>query len=233
MMRMWIWIAFVFSLQARAKTFQNSYIRLELPDSWTCNQENVSYVCSPLNPSDAREALIVVTAKVAGPEDTANAFYNYLRMPKTLITKSKTTLSQPLKIGRFKTAGIDWVQAIHFGSEVPGFTTRYLAGVQGKLALLLSLSADEASLSKYSPIFDRAVNSIQVNASNQVIMQALQNRNISPDKVIGGGEMARNQGAYAQGSLSPAAIKRRKVYFELGLIAVGVLLGLALIRKFV
>src|SRR5262249_5998812 len=80
-MTRFVWLALVFSITCSAKTFQNSYIRWELPETWRCTQEGTAWVCAPINARDAREAVIVAPAKLAGPEDNLNAFANYLRKP--------------------------------------------------------------------------------------------------------------------------------------------------------
>ena len=54
-------------LVGNAKTFQNSYIAFEVPDDWTCAQEGVAWTCTPRNNPEAKEAVIVLAAKVAGP----------------------------------------------------------------------------------------------------------------------------------------------------------------------
>ena len=101
---------------AQAKTFQNSYIRFEIPDNWNCAQEGIAWVCAPASSLDAREALIVVTAKVAGPEDNLAAYEKYLRKPKSLSTRSKTaSFSRLLSVDHKIISGQEWVEAVHFG----------------------------------------------------------------------------------------------------------------------
>src|SRR4051812_14401971 len=112
-MTRWLCFAILFlsatgSVAAHAKPFQNSYLRFELPDNWNCNQEGVSWVCAPINGMEAREALIISTAKLSGPEDNLKAFDAYLRKPKTLISNSKSSLSQPVSVDRKKIGDQEW-----------------------------------------------------------------------------------------------------------------------------
>ena len=166
-----LWLALFFSLTCSAKTFQNSYLRWNLPDNWACVQEAIAWVCQPINGGDAREVVVVATAKMAGPEDNLNSFFNYLRNPKTLISKSKSTMSQPLTVSRRQLAGVEWIQATHRGSEVPNFVTQYMATVKQKLAVLISFSADEEAGAKYKAIFETAMTSMQVDASKPLLVQ--------------------------------------------------------------
>jgi hypothetical protein len=150
---------------AFAKTFQNSYVRFEIPENWHCGQENLAWVCSPVSSKDAREALIVVTAKVAGPEDNLDAYERHLKKPKTLATRGAKTgsFSTVLSTNHRTINGVNWVEAVHLGSEVPEFHTEYLAVVKENLAILISLSADNEQLGKYEQIFKKAVNSLHVD----------------------------------------------------------------------
>lgn len=220
-------LALLVSKSSWAKTFQNSYIRIDLPDSWSCVQEGIAWVCSPANSSDAREALIVATAKLAGPEDNLNAFLSYLRQPKTVISNSRSTLSQPLSIDRRKAAGVEWVQAMHRGSEVPNFLTRYMATVKEKLAVLVSFSADEESVAKYNKVFDAAIRSMQIDPTKPFLIQL--QKAASSQQVIG-----QINKAPANVEAIPNLVQsRNRRIVEISLIAVGVIVGVFAIRKLV
>lgn len=230
----WLGLAFIFSIQAAAKTVQNSYIRFDIPDNWHCASEQTAWVCSPANPGDAREALIVTTAKVAGPEDNLKSFSSYLSQPKTLITKSKSTLSQPLSLNRRTIDGLNWVEAVHLSSEVPNFTTKYLATVKSRLAVLVSFSADRDNLDKYKAVFENAARSIQVDASKatiEKIQQALNPRIPLPTDNLNGSQTAPNSANVNQ-ALHPPPNRSRKLVQLLLITAAGIIVVL-IIRKLV
>src|SRR4051812_9389886 len=85
-------LAFSLSVSVEAKTFKNSYVSFEVPEDWSCVQEGVAWTCVAQNPVDAKEAVIVLAAKVAGPEDNMQAFLNFLKQPKKITTKVGTPM---------------------------------------------------------------------------------------------------------------------------------------------
>lgn len=223
-------ILFVLALSARAEArlFHNSYLKFELPDNWRCNQEAAAWVCAPANAGDAREALIVSTAKLNGPEDSLNAFENYLRQPKTLVGKDKTSMSQPLSVNRRKIGNQQWVHAVHIGSEVPNFTTRYMATVKQQLAILVSFSADRDVEGKYRAIFGRAIQTLQIDSSKPILMKPVVDPLNDPQAIIGQNAVRQKP----QPALPPPAARQKKVWTfgVLAVLAVGVLFA---IRKLV
>ncbi|MBX3023240.1 MAG: hypothetical protein KF799_16315 [Bdellovibrionales bacterium] len=159
-----------FALHAEAKTFQNSYVAFEVPDDWTCVQEGVAWTCTPQNPVFAKEAVIVLAAKVAGPEDNVNNFLSYLKQPKKVITKVGTPVPSKVMYAQQRAlAGNVWVQAQHIGSEIQEYYTLYLATVKEQLAILVSFSAERNRYQKYNPVFDRAIKTLRIVATQKLL----------------------------------------------------------------
>jgi hypothetical protein len=159
-----------FALSANAKTFKNSYVEFEVPDNWTCLQEGVAWTCTPQNAMEAKEAVIVLAAKVAGPEDNLGNFLNFLKQPKKITTKVGTPMpSQVMSAAQRELSGQRWIQAQHLGSEVQDYYTLYLATVKDSLAILVSFSAEKGRYTVYNPIFDKAIRTIRIVASNQLL----------------------------------------------------------------
>jgi hypothetical protein len=150
--------------------FKNSYVTFEVPDNWNCLQEGVAWTCSPKGAIEAREAVIVLAAKVAGPEDNLVNFHTYLGQPKTLATKVGTPMpSQVMYAQQRDLAGTKWVQAQHLGSEIQQFYTLYLATVKDSLAILISLSAEKSKYPDYNPVFDRVIKTLKITANNSLL----------------------------------------------------------------
>src|SRR5262245_43217048 len=118
-MKTWILTAaLILSFGAEAKMFKNSYVTFEVPDNWKCMQEGVAWTCTPASSAESREAVIVLAAKVAGPEDNLVNFQTYLSQPKKLATKVGTPMpSQVMYAQKRMLAGSTWIQAQHLGSE--------------------------------------------------------------------------------------------------------------------
>lgn len=160
----------VFALQAEAKVFQNSYVAFEVPDDWTCLQEGVAWTCTPQNAAQSKEAVIVLAAKVAGPEDNVNNFLNFLKQPKKITTRVGTPIPSKVMYAQQRAlAGNVWVQAQHFGSEIQEYYTLYLATVKEQLAILVSFSAERNHYQKYNPVFDRAIKTLKITATQQLL----------------------------------------------------------------
>jgi hypothetical protein len=155
---------------ATAKLFRNSYVQFDLPEQWNCNIEGTEWVCSSQNKNDAKESIIILTAKEVGPQDTFGAYENFLKTPKQVqLLNGKTVASQVKNIRVRKVNDHQWVDALHLGSEIPGYYTRYLATVKEKIAILVTLSAHQKHYTKYSKDFFRAVESLRVVASKDVL----------------------------------------------------------------
>lgn len=158
------------ALPAQAKLFKNSYVSFEVPDNWDCIQEGVAWTCTPKGPVDSREAVIVLAAKVAGPEDNLVNFQTHLSQPKTIATKVGTPMPSKVMYAQQRVlAGTKWVQAQHLGSEITEFYTLYLATVKDALAILVSFSAERTKYGKYNPVFDRAMKTLKITANNQLL----------------------------------------------------------------
>ncbi|MGE3760458.1 MAG: hypothetical protein AB7H97_22020 [Pseudobdellovibrionaceae bacterium] len=131
-----------------------------------------------------KEAIIVLAAKIAGPEENLLTFENFLRAPKKITTKVGTPMpSQVMYAQKRKLAGTDWVQAQHLGSEVQEYYTLYLATVKEQLAILVSFSAERNRYQAYNPIFDKAIKTLKITASQQLLFP--KNKQGSSGEVIG------------------------------------------------
>lgn len=168
------------SVNAHAKTFQNSYVSFEVPDDWSCLQEGVAWTCTPVNPTASKEAVIVLAAKVAGPEDTLNNFQLFLKQPKKIITKVGTPMPSAVMYAQQRMlGGHNWVQAQHLSSEILEYYTLYLATVKDQLAILVSFSAEQNRFQVYNPIFDKAVKTLKIVANQKLLFPKNQQSNSS------------------------------------------------------
>ena len=166
-----ILILLLWNFSAGAKIFQNSYVSFEVPEDWTCVQEGVAWTCNPRTGPESKEAVIVLAAKVAGPEDNIATFSNFLKQPKRILTKVGTPMPSQVMYAQSRLLGNqNWVQAQHLGSEIQDYYTLYLATVKEKLAILVSFSAEKAHYAKYNPIFDKAIRTIKITANQQLLI---------------------------------------------------------------
>ena len=164
-----IFFAFVFPLCLKAQAFKSDYVSFDLPKTWTCKQFGTSYVCHDKFQQKKVEALITVTAKIAGSFDTHENYLKHLQEEKIWSTKKGEEITSK-KLSEAKYIYPNkyiWVDSIHKNSEVKSYISRYAGTVccensSSKLGILLVLSAHEDHWKKYASIFLTAINSLKV-----------------------------------------------------------------------
>lgn len=162
-------LIFVFSFQAHAKLFSNSYVSFELPPRWDCTSEETEWICRSELPNDARTAIIILTAKEVGPTDSLAQYEAYLKQPKSIPgVGGKPTTSQIKGVRVRKINDHDWVDGLHLGSELPTYYTRYLATTKQSIAVLVTFSANQKVYTKFSNDFFKAILSLRVNAPSKI-----------------------------------------------------------------
>ena len=157
---------------AHAKAFRNAYVSFELPDSWNCTLEHTEWVCRSDQQKEAREAIIILTAKEVGPTDSLAAYSQHLGTAQAVQAAGKNSLSrvvyQPKQV---KINDHVWVDGLHMGSEIPNYFTRYLATIKDRIAVLVTFSAQNSVYTKYSQDFFKAVMSLRVIPTNNLLAQ--------------------------------------------------------------
>lgn len=156
---------FLLSTSAHAKLFSNSYVSFELPTNWTCNQEGYEHICVNKFSKKEKEAIIVLTAKKRGPQDSLKNYEVHLKTPRSMKNYKSIPYSSKVKIvKKRKISGVNWIDGIHLGSEVETYYTRYAATVKDNLGVLVTFSAHKDHYSKYSNDFIKAIQSLKIIA---------------------------------------------------------------------
>ncbi len=153
---------------AQAKLFSNSYVNFQLPPNWDCKVAGTEWVCRSSNNEQARQAIIVLTAKEVGPNDNFAYYTQYLKTPKTPKHRDGTVATQS-KVQHLNTVQISnhpWVDGLHLGSLLPNFYSRYLVTIKNKIAVLVTFSAKKEYYTQYSKHFFDAINSLRVTAQS-------------------------------------------------------------------
>lgn len=163
-------IAILLSNPTNAKIFRNTYVSFNLPEKWDCVLEQTEWVCRPVSPALAPKAIIVLTAKEVGPSDSLQLYYQHLRSPQMIASKSgKPIQSQIYKVEQVNIANQTWIDGMHLSSEVPNYFTRYLATTKSRIAILVTFSAHKLYYSQFSNDFFNAIKSLRVTANNQIL----------------------------------------------------------------
>lgn len=156
-------IALSFSLLSYGKRFANGYTEFELPHGWKCIIEGSEWVCQSENADRKKEAIIILAAKKAGPQDTLDAYQAYLKQTKTYqLPGANLQRSEPKNVKLSTINGHRWVDALHLASEVPGFYTRYLATVKADIGVAVTFSVTKSLYSAYKGVFDNIIKSLRV-----------------------------------------------------------------------
>jgi LPXTG-motif cell wall-anchored protein len=151
------------SMALFAKDFSNQYMQFELPSGWECALEGSEWVCQSTSEDRKKEAIIILAAKIRGPQDSLEEYEAYLKKGKTYqLPGGKVQNSEPKYTKKQDINGEQWVDALHLASEVPGFYTRYLATVKADLGVAITFSVGKDLYNVYQSIFDKVVASLRV-----------------------------------------------------------------------
>ena len=154
----------------QSKLFKSSYVSFEIPDTWECKAFEQNWVCHDKYQEKKVEALITLTAKIAGEFDKTDNYLAYLKQEKTWVTQTGEEVTSSIMGSEAKYIypnKFPWVEATHLNSEVKSYISRYVGTVccedsSSELGMLLVLSAHQDLWSKYADIFLKAINSLKV-----------------------------------------------------------------------
>lgn len=159
-------------LTAEAKLFRNAYLSFELPPHWDCQLEGTEWICSSKFSQKAKEAIIILAAKEVGPSDNLSSYTNYLKIPRTTEkSKGGSETSKVFQVKERKISNHPWIDGMHMSSEVSNYYTRYLATAKERIAILVTFSAHKDHYTKYSADFLKAIQSLRVVASKDLLSQ--------------------------------------------------------------
>jgi hypothetical protein len=152
------------SLAANSTEYSNSFLKFSMPDGWYCNLEGAEFVCHSQQPNDAKRASIVFVGKLIGPQDSLLRYRQYLSSPLRSADPTQrgpsTIISPPRE---YPIKGRTWIDALHKGSEVRDYYTRYLGTVAGQLAVMVTLSVRASDYSTYGPLVFKIADSLMLS----------------------------------------------------------------------
>lgn len=159
------------SFNAQSRTFKNAYISFEMQDNWKCNLEQTEWVCRADDPQEAKEAVIILTAKEKGPTDSFEIYETHMNSSISSVSKAGIPLTSTVKYKaiRLKINEQPWLDGLHGDSEVQSYFTRYLATIKDQIAILVTFSAHNKLYAKHSPNFDKTIRSLRVIATKDLM----------------------------------------------------------------
>ena len=166
-----LFIALSLASISEARTFKNAYISFDMLDTWTCKLEQTEWVCRSEDPQEAKEAVIILTAKEKGPTDSFPLYQNHINSSITTVTKAGATLISRVvyKAQQNRYNDQPWLDGLHQDSEVKNYFTRYLATIKDQIAILVTFSAHNKYYAKHSGHFNNTIKSLRVIASKDLL----------------------------------------------------------------
>ncbi len=149
-----------------AKKFSNYFLEFELPTGWECRETDRDWVCQSNNEARQKEAIIIFVGKNRDESDTLTNYKAHLDKRKNWsLPNGQALVSDPKFVKKRFINTNEWIDSLHLASEVPGFYTRYLAGLKGKTAVAVTFSVHQSTYQDYRPIIEKVLNSINVFGS--------------------------------------------------------------------
>jgi hypothetical protein len=220
----------LFSYNAHSRTFKNAYISFEMQDNWKCNLEQTEWVCRAEDPQEAKEAVVILTAKEKGPTDTLPLYHSHLDGPISTVTRTGIALTSSVK---YKSRSVKindqpWVDGLHQDSEVQNYFTRYMATIKDQVAILVTFSAHNKLYAKHSANFEKTIQSLRVIATKDILNRPDLGPLRGSNEILGGGiGGAMPSDLLAQEELSGGGGKgflKNKTLLGLGLLILAVIL---------
>ena len=146
--------------------FRGRFLKFELPPKWKCELEETTWVCQLTVDNKMRKAaIIIMTAKERGPQDSFEAYEKHLAQPRDIVTRDgkNKMKSKILHLRRTNIGGRTWVDSQHLSSEIPHYYTRYLAALMANHAILVTFSVHKSYGDRFNAVLQKAVESLQIN----------------------------------------------------------------------
>ena len=144
-----------------AKYHRTTFFEFSLPVNWLCEEEGSETVC--ISNEENKQAIIIFAAKLRNKEDNLKDYYDYLSKVKTYKTPDNTTVDSSVvhvtnrPIGKF-----NWVDGLHYQSEIPGFYTQYLATNTAQLGIVITFSYHKDASKKTINALEQSINNLHV-----------------------------------------------------------------------
>lgn len=161
---------------AQAKPFKTQFFSLDLPPNWDCVKEELDWVCQPDNLNERSEVFMVIVTKPVDPvDDSIEKYKSVLAQPKMMRDLLGNPYKSEVRYTRVnKVRDRDWVDSLQFGSEIPGFYTRYLASIAEKVAGLITYAIGDSAYAKWAPVMERMIGTIELKFDPQAFEELTQ-----------------------------------------------------------
>lgn len=161
-------MALAISNPSFAKAVTTSYLSLDIPDAWTCETIEPSWVCRSTVSSEQNSAVLVITAKTANPEEHLKNLKAQLARPRTVKGPKGAIFSSRLEWSReISLKGQAWLEAQQKNSEIYGFNSYYLTTVANGKTILVNFNYEALQAKSFFPLITKIRDSIILKATEE------------------------------------------------------------------
>jgi hypothetical protein len=130
--------------------FRAGSFEFDLAPGWWCELSGTEYVCTPAGKAP-HAAIAVIAIKERNAQDSLQAYEEHLRNPQRSVDRGKETnaLSEVRYVRRHKLGTVEWVEALHVGSEIANYHTYYLGTTTSHLGILVTMSVHKDHEAEY------------------------------------------------------------------------------------
>lgn len=146
------------------RRFYNSYVSFNLPPEWRCRAEGTEWVCRSDDSEVARRSIVVLTAKVIGPNDNFDFYRQYLETPKqpNRVDGTPAPPSRVISLERRRIGDLEWLVGIHHGSLLPDYESQYYVAISKDVSVLLTFSYRIGEPARIGGIGERIAQSLAI-----------------------------------------------------------------------
>jgi hypothetical protein len=169
---------------AWADRYRAGFLEFDIPPGWTCHKEETDWVCEPIDAAQKSEALLIVVSKTRDEvDDTFDKYLQHLKEPREMRDLAGKPYKSEVKyVHENEITGQKWIDALHYGSEIQGFYSRYLATFKDNVAGLLTFSIAESAYKKHAIQLDKLVSSLTISFDKQTYDEIIKT---APQSLLG------------------------------------------------
>jgi hypothetical protein len=144
---------------------RTTYFEFALPDGWGCNRDGSETVCFPPGPGPY-DATIIFAAKYRNDMDRLDAYRDHVSRPRQHTDANGSIhTSEVISYGDRAIGEYRWIDALHLGSELRDYYTRYLATTTSHIGVLITFSAHKKNANRRLAELETCVESLRIYQS--------------------------------------------------------------------
>ncbi len=141
--------------------FMTPVFEMDLAEGWICFEDGREWICRP-DPAP-KDTIAIIAMKNRDDSDSMDIYEEHLRKQRVFTAPDGTEVTSQVKHVRSSRIGAyDWIDALHFESELPNYHTRYLATVTSHIGVLVTFSTHKDSTEQYNSELVDMINSLDI-----------------------------------------------------------------------